>query len=674
MKIKFSEVWNQSIFLFTALFFIHLYNDASAEKIQFINFNKLPQDYQLYPRDEKNEANIPVSGFVERSGYSYVSVIVYRNETLVQYLRSPINYTERGSFGTSAKIKAELADYRFKVYVCKTGDSTLIADRQNVVSGDAYLLTGQSNSTGFFTEKQTNKYCRSFGKITGNLNTDTYNPADTLWALSNQENSGALVGTMGLEMQRQLVEISGVPNCLINGGFHWSSAESHSRRTEGNPADMNNGYGRMLYRAQKAGLTRAVRGLVFRQGETEAYHEGSNWEGYFDLFRKNLYIDYPNLQKLYVFQIDIIYYNSPIGAIVRDYQRRLPQIYPDVSSIASVGTTGYDGLHYSREGNIQSGQEVARLMARDFYQRKDTLNINSPNVQKAFYSSNENNRLIITFDENQELLYPEAYKPEYADGILQMKDFFYLGGGTGAVLSGTAEGNRIILELNGKQSAREFNYLPNYIEAAAPYFRYTGPYLKNKLGMRAFSFFQMPIGDALSSPALEARPGTDHDVILTWSGVPGANSYVLERRTNPESTYKSVAILPSPTRTYRDNIVPGGQRLQYRIKAVNTTAESAEFGNAEIMTDIILGTQKEVNQLFFVYPNPSHSREGVMVHFARPSSGKISILSQSGNLLGVETINQQTTVKLKTTIPGQGFYLIRYESGTQSYVSGIIVK
>ncbi|MCE7040529.1 sialate O-acetylesterase [Dyadobacter sp. CY312] len=406
---------------------------SRAERIYSVVFNKLPQDYQLYPRNANNEANVPVSGYIELAGYNYMSVQVFRNEVPVKYLRADIKYDSKGigSFSTSAIIKAELAQYSFKVYACKTADSVLMTHRKNIVSGDVYLLTGQSNSTGFFTESETSEYCRSFGKITDNLNTAAYNPADTLWALSNQQNTGASVGTMGLKLQKQLVAKSGIPNCLINGGFHWSSAFAHAQRTESNPADLNNGYGRMLYRVQKAGLKDAVKAFIFRQGETEAYHEGADWEGNFDKLRKNLHLDLPNLKMLYVFQIDIIYYPSLTGTALRDYQRRLPEIYPDVKSLATVGTVGFDGLHYDKNGNKQGGSELARLVERDFYQLKDTLNINSPAVRKAFYSNDERKQLIITFDEGQQLIYPEKYKPDYSSVTLDMKDFFYLNHNSG---------------------------------------------------------------------------------------------------------------------------------------------------------------------------------------------------------------------------------------------------
>ena len=80
-----------------------------AERIYSVVFHKLPQDYQLYPRDANNEANVPVSGFIELPGYNYMSVQVFRNEVPIKYLKAEIKYDGKGigSFSTSATIKAE---------------------------------------------------------------------------------------------------------------------------------------------------------------------------------------------------------------------------------------------------------------------------------------------------------------------------------------------------------------------------------------------------------------------------------------------------------------------------------------------------------------------------------------------------------------------------------------
>jgi hypothetical protein len=644
-----------------------------SERVYSVVFHKLPQDHQLYPRDANNEANVPISGIIEVPDYNYMSVQVFRNDVLVKYLKAEIKYDGKGigSFSTSTKIKAELAEYSFKVFARKSADSVLIIHRQNVVSGDAYLISGQSNSTGFFNESATSEYCRSFGVITDNLNTSPYNPADTLWALSNQKK--AMVGTMGLELQKQLAEKTGIPNCVINGGFHWSSSFAHAIRTADNPADLTNGYGRMLYRVEKAGLKEAVKAFIFRQGESEAYHEGSDWEGNFDKLRKNLHLDLPNLKMLYVFQIDIIYYASPIGAMVRDYQRRLPEIYPDVKSLATVGTTGFDGLHYTSEGYRQNGQELARLVERDFYQLQQSHNINSPAVKKVFYSNEDKKQLIISFDEGQELIYPDKYKPDYSPVTFDMKDFFFLNHNAGAVVSGKAEENRIKLELSGSQNASILNYLPSYIADAAPFYRYSGPYITNKLGMRAFSFFEFPIGVALKKPTLEAKSGENRNVNLSWTEVSGAKEYILERKTDPNAAYQYLAKVSAPGRSYEDKSLPSAEKIYYRLKAASDISESLDYGYAESDSEIILGVTVEETSLFSVFPNPVSAHQDINIRFKNPVKGTISLLNQSGVVVKRQQVNQVQEVKMSGDALPPSIYFLYFKSEGIPHVRKLVI-
>ncbi|MCF0062447.1 T9SS type A sorting domain-containing protein [Dyadobacter chenwenxiniae] len=649
-------------------------NIALSQRIAPVYFNKLPQDLQLYPRNAQNEATVPVSGVVETDGYNYISVQILRNNALHEYLRSEVKYAKGlGSFSTEAKIKAELANYHFKIYLCKGTDSTLITERRNVVAGDVYVVSGQSNSTGFFTEKDTSNFCRTFGKITANLNTAAYDPADTLWAFSNQHPSNNGVGTMGLEIQKQLIQHSNVPNCLINAGFHWSSAAAHAQRTESNPADLNNGYGRMLYRLQKGGLASSVKAYIFRQGESEAYHEGGNWSGNFDVLRKNLKQDLANLAKIYVFQIDVIYYPSPVGAEVRDYQRKLPDIYPDLRSLATVGTTEFDGLHYGKEGNRQSGLELSRLIARDFYALKDTVNIDSPNIKKIFYKTPEKKQVILVFDEGQELVYPDPYKPN-GQVTLDMKDFFYFNGESGSVASARAEGNRIILELKAPQQALTMDLMPMYTPEDGPYYPLNGPFIKNKLGMRAFTFFKVPIGESLNVPELAAELESNGNVQLTWKAVPGVSKYVLERKLEGETEYKSIAQPGSATLSYTDKNVAQSGKASFRLKGVSKLSESADYGYAEIETAIITGVEKDQDVMFTVFPNPVQKGQLVTVQMKKPVNGTLSLLNANGQSLSGEPVPQGAVAYIRVPENSAGYYFIKLKAGDQIWLKKVLVR
>lgn len=485
--------------IFSTLFlFLLICTSIKAQKFLATTFNKLPQNYQLYPRNDQNEAFVAISGKIEEAGWEYFSVQIFRNKQIIGYQKASISYLNNiGKFSfSSVKIKAEKAEYDFKVYAVKGKDSLNVVNRENIVSGDVYLMSGQSNATVFFNDSRKNEYCRTFGKIAGTWGIDAGNPADTLWALSNQDAYNQGVGTMGFEFQQTILEKYGIPTCLINGGFNWSSMKQHATRTANNPSDLTNGYGRMLYRIQKAGVSQAVKAMIYRQGETEAYGEGADWGGNFDVYYKNLKTDFPSLKQIYLFQIDIIDFARPDAPQVRDIQRKVADKYADVQVVASLGTTGFDGLHYTADGYIQNAQEFARLIGRDFYNSTDTDNINAPNIRRAFFSNKEKTEITLLFDNGQELVWTDQVRN------LLMKNQYYLNGISGVVSSGFAVANQVVLKLNSPTTASSVSYLPPAIDSKSPDFPYTGPYIKNKRGLRALSFFEVKIEPFVPIPTV----------------------------------------------------------------------------------------------------------------------------------------------------------------------------
>ena len=464
---------------------------VKAQKFFATTFNNLPQNYQLYPRNDSNEASVPISGKIEEAGWNYFSVQIFRNKQLVGYQKAPITYNKTiGNFAFQAsKIKAEKAEYDFKIFAVRDKDSLNVVTRENIVSGDVYVVTGQSNATAFFNDPRTNEFCRTFGKITGNFNADNGNSADTLWSVANQDPYYQGVGAMGFEIQKIILEKTGIPTCLINGGFNWSSMKQHATRTANNPTDLTNGYGRMLYRLQKAGIAQAVKALIFRQGETEAYGEGLDWAGNFDTYYKNLKIDLPSIQKIYLFQIDIIDPARPITAPqVRELQRVINDKYPNINAFSTVGTITFGGLHYSPEGYQQNGQELTPLILRDFYKSTDLDNITPPTVRRAYYSNKDNTEITIQFDQGQELTWTEQTRN------LLMKNQWLLDGISGLISSGSVvNGNQVVLRLITPIPVKTLSYMPPFIENKSADFPYTGPFIKNKRGLRAFSFYEMKI-------------------------------------------------------------------------------------------------------------------------------------------------------------------------------------
>ncbi|MDI9874404.1 sialate O-acetylesterase [Flectobacillus rivi] len=493
-----------------------LYSLSSiGQVIGTTNFSALPRDYQLYPRDNNNQGLITIKGSTTNQNTNYYSVVVNRDNAKYLYQKANINISSslQGNFAfPNIFIKAEKSNYDFYIYqVLKSGDSTLITQAKNVVAGDVIVLTGQSNSTGFFNDSRTNPFCRTFGKITDIFNTAYYNAADTLWTISNKESYTFGVGTMGFELQKLILDNYGIPTCLINGGTHWSGAQQHALRTVDNPTDLTNTYGRLLYRIQKAGLQNAVKAFIYRQGESEAYGEGSNFKKFFNIILSNLAQDLPSIKKLYLFQIDIIENAVGYAPFVREEQREFGITNPSLIDIVpSIGTIGFDGLHYSTEGYQQNGAELFRLYKRDFLGATDDGNFSAPNIQKAYYTTPQRNQIAVVFQKGQLLKWPENVNG------LKMVDFLYLNGTNGHIKSWAVYKNAILLDLFNTNSSTTIDYLPPIVNKGDPLFPYVGPYITNQLGMRALSFYQYPIGDYDSKNPI---PGNT-DPVISFSKIP----------------------------------------------------------------------------------------------------------------------------------------------------------
>lgn len=554
------------------IFTLLLSCQAFCQQFGTTTFSQLPQDYQLYPRNATNYGVIPISGKTVSLGLTSYSVVVKRNEQVVDFKKTSVNYNQSiGSFSFSPiLIKAEKAEYSVSIYSVKGNDSSLVVSRKNIVAGDIYVLTGQSNSTSLFMDARTNEYCRTFGKITDNYNTSSYNPADTLWTLSNYDKYTYGVGTMGFDFQQQILEKYNIPTCLINGGFHWSSAQHHATRTASNPADLTNGYGRMLYRLQKAGVDKAVKALVYRQGESEAYGEGGGFSQFFDVFYQHLTIDLPSIKQLYAFQIDIIdYAHGDVAAKVREEQRKLPSTYNDLQLLASVGTVGFDGLHYSSEGYKQNAVELAQLVGRDFYNDSNTDNIDFPNIQRAYFSNISNTELTLVFQNNQQLVLPSAVKG------LSPFDIFYLDGKSGNVIDGTVSDNKLILKLRAAPQSNVVSYLPSLVETTSAIFPYSGPYIQNKRALRAFSFFEFPIiskAVVLTTPAISFQQASETSAVLTWNAITKADAYLIEliNTQTGKSVYYEQTSQTTVTLRQLDPLV----NYSFSVKAVNAIDES----------------------------------------------------------------------------------------------------
>lgn len=620
-----------------------------------VRFSQLPAPLQLFPRDTASRAEVPVSGRLVTPGYPQVSLQVFRNNALFSHQRQALTYDSTGGrFSFKTTIRAELAEYRFDVYAHRTAtDSVRLARRDSVVCGDVFLINGQSNATtetGMQEYIYRNEFHRTFGR-TGFEQKFT----DTLWTFANR--NGALVGVWGQEVQRLITETYRIPVCILNGGVAGTDILfQYPNLTL--PEDLSTSYGRLLYRAQRAGLQQAAKAMFWRQGEAEAFFEYPGYAQRFEPLYRAWKRDYPALERIYVFQNNIIgQRTSKTAGEVLEFQRRSPELHSDVVALATVGLPGYDGTHFNAAGYVQSGRQLFRLVARDFYRSTDLNQINSPTLRKAFYTSPRRDAIRLVFDEGQALRWPADSSLRTATGrayTRRMVNYIYLDGKSGNVQRGEAQANQVTLTLTRPDSARRISYLPAAFRDSLSNF-YDGPHLRNGRGLAAFAFQDVALAEALPTPDLRASSAEYDTVQVSWTVFSPKNStqLVLERSDDGGRSFRPLANLPDSLTSFVDtqNLLRGF-RYVYRLRSVGDLSESLPdtasavtpgFQLLNINAKALSHSQVQLDWTATV--GPSGFRFSVLERSTRPDSGFAEIarlpyptVSYTDSLLRANTV------------------------------------
>lgn len=589
---------------FYPVFFLFLcYFSAPGQDL--ITFTQSPRDLQLYPRDANNQAEVVFSGTVNKVGYTKIGAYVLRESVLTRLVSQTLNATiSSQSFSLQIPIKAERAEYTFQVFVYSGTDSTLVVERNRIVCGDVFIIHGQSNALALseLAESTANfddKYVRN---VAGS------SAADMSWYAAKSPYTS--VGGIGLALQQLILDNQGIPTCILNGALGGATIDTLKGRDPANHANTNTLYGRLLYRAQWAGVAKQVKAIIWKQGEAEAGEAKTKGlvSGYADKFAtlyKQFREDYNPSARIYVGQINMLNVPGDSAATLRDFQRRTKSIFQNVETIATVGTPGYDGIHYDSKGHRQIAFEQYRLIARDFYGSTDTLQINSPDIKKVFYNARKDS-ITLVFDDQMKMVWKDS---AYYDGLTNtvkvrpQKDYFYLDGQAGLFTAGSAVGNRIMLSLSNPSAAKTIRYLPSYFgnQVDGPY---NGPTLKNTRGMRAFSFDNVSIADAIPAvTTLAAKFVAKKQIQLTWNG-PGTNtSLVIERADSLPNTFRRIAVVNSPAINYIDaNLRDSVNTYYYRLRVYSPVSESS-YSNIARSQQLVLAVEP-LEITVQLYPNP----------------------------------------------------------------------
>ena len=456
-------------------------------------FTARPVRLQLYPRNAEDSADVRISGYTQRSDISSLTFVKKRNRT--QQEEKTVSVSKGTPFEVVFTIKAEPAEYRFE-YGIGNGDKQVLAD--SVVAGDVYVIAGQSNgaAAGSGNPNVTNEYWRNFGCV---QKTAVYNPADTTWGLSNSAGWGYgrmyYNGWSGYIMQRNLLAEQNMPTAILNIAIGGSSLNQNMPNEE-NHEELSTYYGEGLYRLRKAGLTDAVKAIIWVQGESDQNGLYEDYALRFDKLYNAWKQDYPNVERVYVSQINVGCGTSPYASEMREMQRLFGETYDNVTVITNIGITiRYDSCHYVDDGYDRLYTQYTRLIERDFYGRIFDKSLTSPAVQSVQWTDDQKDAIAIRFD--QEMVWP---------GIMwgrDMKDYFYDENEQAIPMKSgkvdEADKHVVILELEPEATRpTHLTYGPdNYVYSATRGMDtlYVDPWLRNEDGYAALTFNRYPIAD-----------------------------------------------------------------------------------------------------------------------------------------------------------------------------------
>ncbi|MFY7827987.1 MAG: T9SS type A sorting domain-containing protein [Flectobacillus sp.] len=575
-----------------------------GQRIGVVSFESLPQDSQLFPRNNANLGSIPIKGYVEQSGYSYVSAVLTREGQSYSYQKGAITYLNgsvRGSFSiTNLSLKAELAEYEVKIYLVAGQDSTLLISREHLVSGDFYVVNGQSNAYAFNIGNEPfyfeNKYIRTFGVNMGS-------EADTLWLSSSPQ-----VGAWALALQKFIVQNAGIPSCVINGAVPGTSISQHFRDQQ-NPLNLGTIYGSLLYRVQKAKAVNHIRAFFWAQGENDTFEHSTTYSDDFKKLYQYWQIDYPSVEQFVVFQNNVLPLPANTGASIRNFQRLTSSLFPKTLVFSQVGIETIDGIHHSNKGYFTIASNLYKILAPLFYGMSDDINNHSPNIQRAYFTDSLRNAITLEFPRGTQMISvadTTVLSPYTGNSIkLGIKDYIYFDNDETKVvpIDGISYmGNRVTLFFTKTIPHSKIDYLPNRYYTV-DFHQFIGPCLRSKNFVNACSFYDLNIEHEntapLNNPTVTVAVLYYNHAIITWNAINKATSYVIEILKN--GNYEPFGTFNAPTLGWEINDLNPNTSYQCRLIAKSSTASSDYIyfyftTPAKLSTPVVEGAQISLTQ------------------------------------------------------------------------------
>jgi hypothetical protein len=452
---------------------------AQSPAALHLTLDEAPADWRLYPRGADGVGTVVVSGRIAAAGWEEIALEIAGEDGWQALASQPLSRAATGTlapFALSVPVRAACVEHDV-LLVLRTGARSLVAGSwEGIVAGDVFLCQGQSNmvAADYYTENLGNQSQRRFIRSFGSASTLASEVlADQSWHKADGEESNAAgtIGAWALRMGQILLDRTDVPLAILNGSVGGTWIALH-QRNDTDPDDLTTIYGRLLWRAQRAGIASAARGMFWYQGESD----GANATGYLPNFTElhaDWLADFPALERIYVVQVRPGC-GSP-SLELRDLQRRLADLLPRVVPCTANAIPNHDSCHYLYNGYRVLGDRMAMLVGRDYYAAPLPSDVESPNILSAHWTSAAHDEFTLTFRQTGDTIIAEAG----CEADLKL--------GTGdVVIALTPSGNTLTVTLAAPSTMTEVGYGSHSGTVSRGW-------IVNASGVGAMSFEEIPL-------------------------------------------------------------------------------------------------------------------------------------------------------------------------------------
>ena len=409
--------------------------------------SELPVDGQFYAREGDGLGKLYCKGTLATEAQK-VTLKLYADEKLVDEA-TQVPLAGKG-YRFVQTLKPGLIRYRVELLA----DGKAVHAAADLVCGDAFIIQGQSNAvaTDFGKENPLppNPWVRTFGATDGSPN----GSRQKLWGPAEARARGGRleIGYWGMELGRRLVESQRIPICLINGAVGGTRIDMH-QRDAADPTNATTIYGRLLWRVRAAGLDHGIRGILWHQGENDQGADGPDgtfgfvhYREYFDQMAGSWRQDYPNAQRLHLFQIWPKSCAMGINGsdnYLREEQRKLKTAYAHLDVMPTLGIRPPGGCHFPAAGYAEFAKLMTPLIERDHYGVKNVQTVSAPNILSVERVGDKPDAVVLTFD--QPVVWSDGLTSEFS---------FEVGTGLARqpssvkVVGGSAQGATLTLRLS----------------------------------------------------------------------------------------------------------------------------------------------------------------------------------------------------------------------------------